>query len=144
MLFHIDTNDYFSENSNKTRIALAIISAIKLAKENDTHQILIYSDVLSSLNGPFRETLGEENFKNLKKSRQIMLDAVNVFLEVKSSTTYFKKGILIAIFPSINNLNSILTNYRVVDSIYIPYSASDFSTYITTYLQSERLACSEE
>ena len=143
MLFHIDSFDYSNTDLNKRRVAWGIIKAIEFAKNNSTNQILIYVDELGTLNG-FIKDIDEENIKNLIKSRHIILNDVDVFLQARNTASAFKKGVLLAIFPKLQNLNSWLTNYRVTDSIYIPSSTYDCSKYIEINKDSEKLTFPEE
>lgn len=119
MIYHSTTG---LDNRGFLRVFL---KAIEIAKANGTKQVLLSVEALRNLNGVIVDALPNEYILSFRKNRRSDFDDVSVCLETRRTRSAFARGVAFAYFVSNRRLEEILKDYRVTDTVYIPWAPND-------------------
>jgi len=129
MLYHAATT---GPSAKAFRLALAL--AIRLSQKNGSHQVAIAVAAKSSLDGVVSDSIGKNAAKTLRNPNGVIqVYGITLYLMTKLISSNFENGVILATHVSTEFLDTLLTDRRATDLIYLPWTPQELAGYLEKY-----------
>jgi hypothetical protein len=125
MQYHTNTT-----GPDKNGFLQGLRKALSVAEENGTNEVLIATHTLSNIKGVIQDVLGEAFIKKFKRDKVAKAGQVVVYFETERTKSRFSKGVILAPFVSLKLLNTLTSDYRTSDIVYVPWADTEFNEYV--------------
>ena len=120
----------------------ALGHALHLTLQSQSKQMLIKIGQLSNATGIMSDVLGETAVKKLIKDKQITInldqDTITIYLEGnRTRRSNFSGGTVFAPWETPDSLESVLTDHRTHDSVYVPWLSDELTAYLAKHNSTE-------
>jgi len=109
----------------------AFATSIGIAIENELKEILIVVHGKTNLDGIISDAIGEMVNKLQKPGGTINIEGITIYLETQKIRSAFSSGIIIAAHVSTKLLNTLLTDPRATDVVYVPWALEELEQYLS-------------
>ena len=126
MLYHTTTTGPSIEDFEQ-----ALAFAVHLSKNNGTNQVAIAVHAKANLDGVISDSIGEQAVKVLQKANgTIQFNDVIIFLITKLVPSNFTSGVIIATHANTNYLDTLMSDRRATDIVYVPWAPEELDLYL--------------